>query len=406
MITVSPLWEQTNRDVFTLPATVQLLMELTDQSMPEISTNRLISFNFNKSGDCLSSVLTQDTITFSFDNSDGAFNYNPENDVYQYAKVDVYCGYTDSINSRWTNNQCGTYYVSNTEASGNKTVFTAKKILGFMTGKFEFPVGASELVMTGEALAKETILQAQNSNGVPCKNIGLIFDSSLSEYNLKLLPTDNYSYAEILQLIANAFQCVLFVDESNFIHIEKLGNVSEDYVLSEKISYEYPKKKLAEKIGDIRLYTNHGNSQTAPTFEESGGELIITNPIVTNSYQSFLLANHTFSFLSVSRKKITGNFRADPRICLFDIIIIPNGKDVSVCAVTKINFTYNGGWRGTYEAVVIDTATIDMRICDIEMLKIKQIKSLRVGQLSPNTVSDDADEYIATKNNEIMLWEE
>ena len=409
MYNVLPFWEKTNRDAFTTAASIQILVEKrTEPAILEIiKDERLISFNSNKSGDCLAGILTQDTITITFDNSDELFAYDIYNDIYQYAEVTVMCGYENTALNQQSLIPFGKYFICNAELNRNKMTFTAKSILGFMNRKFDFPVGVEELVLTGTELVEMVKDQAHENLSISRSSYGFIIDNSLSERTLRLLPSDNYSYAEILQLIANAFQCVLYVDRNSKIHIDKLGDVSENYVLSEKISYENPKLKIAEKIGDIDLYTNHGMSHTtAASPDDTGGLLTVTNPIVRDSFQSFELANHIISFQSVSRKRITGNFRADPRIDLFDIIIVPNNGELSVCAITKANFTYSGSWRGTYEAVAIDTATIDMRICDIEMIKIKQLKSLKVGQLSPNTVSDDADEYIATKNNEIMLWEE
>lgn len=406
MYNVLPLWDRTNRDALTLPAKVFVMIELRDQEHTIISSaDRLISFNLNKSGDCLSGVLTQDTITFSIDNSDGAFSYDPENDVYQYAKVSPMFSFYDSINDDRAGIEYQNYYISNTEASGNKMIFTAKSLLGFMNEKFSFPEGGTELVLTGAELVASVITQAQSSNGVPVNSIRTVLDSSLSDYEVKLLSTDNYSYAEILQLVANAFQCVLLTRGANYIYIVKLGDVSEDYVLSEKISYEYPKKKLAEKTGDINLYYNHGSSYASNAVSEEGGVLTVTNPIVKDYLQAIGLASHIFDFNAVSRKRITGNFRADPKIELFDIIIVPNGNSADVCAVTKMNFTYNGGWRGTYEATAVNDAIISMKVCDLEMLKIKQIESFQIRKLSPNTVSDDEGNYITDSNGNAILWE-
>ena len=55
---VTAAWEQTNRDNFTRPANMALSFECTDGTSPIVSGSRLISFNYNKSGDPLSGILT------------------------------------------------------------------------------------------------------------------------------------------------------------------------------------------------------------------------------------------------------------------------------------------------------------------------------------------------------------
>ena len=402
---VTEAWEQTNRDNFTRPANVTLSMTLADGRKPIVSGSRLISFNYNKAGDCLSGILTQDTITFTFDNSDGRFNYDPENDVYQYSQVSIICGFMNVEYSAYDGIDGGIYYISNTESYGGKTTFTAKTILGFMSAKY-LVNDESSIEETGANIVESVINQAENEKGVPLNRINVVYDDSLNEYTLRIERADNYSLAEVLQLIANAYQCILYVDRAGTIHIDKLGDVSENYVLSGKISYEFPKVKLAEKIGDINLYYNHGSAHATNAESEEGGELTVTNPIMRDGYQALSLARYIMNFQASSRKRITGNFRADPRIDLFDIIVIPAGDKACVCAITKINFTFNGAWRGTFEAVEVSTARLDLRICDLEMLTLGQLESIPIEQLQPNTVSVDDGDYIATADGKLMLWEE
>lgn len=86
--------------------------------------------------------------------------------------------------------------------------------------------------------------------------------------------------------------------------------------------------------------------------------------------------------------------------------MIPNGNKVSVCCITKINFTFNGAWRGTYEALEIADAMLDLRICDLEMLTLEQLESLRIEQLHPNTISDVDGDYLASSDGKLAFWKE
>ena len=379
---VTEAWEQTTRDNFTRPARVTISIDRTDGTSPIVSGSRLISFNFNKSGDCLAGVMTQDTVTFTFDNSDGRFTYDPDNDIYHNAKAVVYCSYMSADYQSYDQIRGGVYYISDIDSSAYKTTFTAKSILAFMKAKYAgFEGNCKDAVI-------DILSAAEDDKGVPEDEIPYDIDSGLENYNVKILASDNYSYAEALQLIANMCGCVLYVDRYRTICIKKLSTIASNYVISGKISYEFPKVKLAEKIGVINLYYNHGSGHAtnAGTARKAGGTQTVTNPILVSDFDALELARYIFDFQQENRKRITGSFRADPRLDLFDIVVVPVGDKVSACALTKINFTYNGAWRGTFEAVEIRNAPLDLRICDLEMLTLEQIDCIQLDKLNPNTV--------------------
>ena len=88
------------------------------------------------------------------------------------------------------------------------------------------------------------------------------------------------------------------------------------------------------------------------------------------------------------------------------MVAVPYLDKVIAGCITKINFTFNGAWRGTYEAVEIPNAEFDLRICDLEMLTLAQIESLRIVDLHPKTISDIEGEYMATVDGELAFWKE
>ena len=403
MQNVTQEWEQTNRDILTRPANVILTVHRTDGTSPIVGSNQLISFNYNKSGDCLSGILTQDTITFTFDNSDGRFDYDPENDIYTNASVNVYCGFMDSDYETYSGINGGFYYISDIDAANTKTTFVAKTILAFMKAKCS--------VYSGNCydVAIDILTQAGNDKGVPAEEISYQFDRNIMEnVSVSITSDDNYSMAEALQLIANACCCVLYVDRTGAIVIRRLTTTSENYVLSERISYEFPKLKIPEKIGVIKLYYNHGSgyATNSGSARKAGGTLSITNPILTNEFDAIDLARYTFNFQQDCRSRISGNFRADPRIDIFDVIVVPVNRKAPVAVVTKINFTFNGAWRGTYEVVEIGSGTYDLRIYNIEMLTTQQLSSIPIESLCPNTITDIDGDYMASSDGELALWEE
>ena len=91
---------------------------------------------------------------------------------------------------------------------------------------------------------------------------------------------------------------------------------------------------------------------------------------------------------------------------MFDLIVIPNGDYVDIAVITTINATYTGAWKADISAMTVKGAIMDLRICDIELLTIKQFEKLRIEQLSPNTISDIDGDYLASVNGELALWKE
>ena len=402
MQSVTESWKQTNRDNFTRPANMTLSFRCNDGTVPIVSGTKLITFNYNKSGDILSGVLTQDTITFTIDNSDGRFTYNPENDRFTLAPILITCGFARPDYQLYDGISGGRYYVSDVDAVNNRTSFVAKTILGFMKTQ------VGDLTGTAAEVAAAVIRAAELDDAVPSDDISYSLDSSLNSVDIEIRASDNYTQAEVLQLISNACGCVLYTDRIGTIVIKPLEQFTENYVLSGKISYEFPKVKVLEKTGRINMYYDHGSGyvSTNSTIRQSGATQTVTNPAIVDDFDAMDALWHMFQFNQVARKRITGNFRADPRIDLFDVVAVPYLNKVAVCCITKINFTFNGAWRGTYEAVEVPDAKIDLLIDDLEMLTIEQLGSIKIDDLHPNTISDIDGDYMAASEGSLAYWEE
>ena len=402
MQNVSQAWEQTNRDNFTRPAGMILSFTFADDTTATVSDSRIITFNYSKSGDILSGVLTQDTIKFEFDNFDGQFTYNPENDKYTGATVAVTCTFTAADYESSDPISGGLYYITDVNSENKKTTFTAKSILAFMKSTVD------DISGTCRQVVQSIITDANNDPAVPADNITYSLDSSLNSVTVSVYKTDNLSQAEVLQLIANACGCILYSDRTGRIHIEKLGTIAETYVLSGKISYEFPKAKVLEKVGRVMISYDHGagSGGTSGGGQQIGATQTMTNPIINDDFDAQAAMRNAYDIQQVARRRISGNFRADPRLDLFDIVSVPYQDMLSVCTLTKLNFTFNGGWRGTYEAIEISGSDVDMRICDIEMITAGQLESLRIEQLHPNTISDSDGNYMAASGGRLAFWEE
>jgi hypothetical protein len=405
-------FDETNRSLFTREANVIITIERADGRTPFITDNDLISFNHIKNGDALSGTLTQDKIIFTARNSNNRLDYDEEDaSVYENALVKVLEGFLNPERTAYDSVSGGTYYISSVKkgSRNDRYQFTAQTVLGFMTEKFYQFVASSN---NAYDIACDVIAQAEQSKGVPASTITLICSKALlKSVTIDLrYGQDNYSLAEVLQLIAAACRCIIFVDREGRIHIEQIGDVTEHYVLSNKFQYSPITVEYADKIGNVTLFSNHGQTATGTDFigDKIGGNQTMTIPILNDFSAQNDLVFYAYAILTKGRRRFKVKCRFNPAVDLFDIVIVPNGKDVSVAIITSISASFNGAWKADLQLMTLDSqsVTLDMRICDIELLTIEQLESIRIEQLEPNTISDIDGDYLASEDGELALWEE
>lgn len=384
-------WEETNRDYFTRPATVIVTIYQSDELSPIIGGNNIGSFTHEKSGDILSGILTQDKVTVVINDPEDRYNFADEsgNSIYKNAKMKVTEGFLRPDSPSYYGIDGGVYYISSVDSDSyqRKFTITAASILAFMTEKLMDVNG----VMFASELLYHVISQANNSKYVPSNSIPVEYDSSLDNITVEFNSSDNYSLAETLQLIANACSCILYVDRQGVIQIQKLNDTTEHYVLSGKILYEPLIVEFSDRIGNIELSSNHGQTTTRTQFEGDniGALQKATNVILNDDDNVIDIAIDMLYKLKAASKTYTANCRVDPALDLFDMIVVPYGKTVVPACVVGINAEFNGAWKGNIKAVTVDNVQLDLRICDIEMLTIEQFESLRIEQLDPNINQDD-----------------
>ena len=404
-------WEETNRSLFTRKAEIIVTIERADGKTPFISGSDLISFSHIKNGDILSGTLTQDRIVFTARNSNNRLDYDAENDndVYENARITVSEGFMNPQYTSYDGISGGVYYVSDVkrDSRNDRYQFTAQTILAFMTEKCKEEIFNATNAYT---MASKVIAQAEQSKGVPQTTIVMICNQSLLEDVTVYLVegTDNYSLAEVLQLIAASCGCILYVYRSGIIHIEKLGDVTEHYVMAHKFMYSPLSIEYAEKIGNVQIVSNHGRTTTGTDYEgdKIGGEKVATIPILNDLTCSEELMFYMYNNLTKGRRQFKAKVRFDPALDLYDLIVVPNGKDVSIAVITSISASYNGAWKADIQAKTFDSAQaiLDLRICDIELLTIEQLEHIRIENLEPNTISDIDGDYMASLDGELAFW--
>lgn len=403
---VSQDWQNTNRDYFTRQSAVLLSITQAEGATPIIGGSNILSFTHEKSGDILSGILTQDKIVAVINDPTNRLHFTDEdgNSIYKNARVQVTEGFMRPNSTIYEGIDGGIYFISGIDQDSyqRKFTITAATITAFMGEKLKDVHG----VMTAESLLEDVIYQAEHSKYVPSDDIAVHYDPVLKTVMVEYEESDDYSLAEVLQLIASACSCVLYVDRKGIIQIQKLGDICEHYILAGKILYSPLTVEYNDRIGNIELISNHGHTTTHTTFEGDniGALQRASNYLLNDDNVVIPTALHMYDMLTAATKKYTAQCRVDPSIDLFDMIVVPYGKRVCPACVTGIEVTFSGAWKGSIKAVTVDGVQLDLRICDLELLTIEQIESLTIEQLQPNTISDIDGDYMATKYDELALW--
>ena len=148
----------------------------------------------------------------------------------------------------------GNYYITEVKMleNGSKFQFTAQSVLAFFTDKAHQFIASSENCYE---LALNVMNQAVNSQGVPITSESETYDD-VFQCDQELLEsiavsyvwgTDDYTLAEILQMIACMSGCILYVDRTGIIHIDKPADITTHYVLSGRVSYIFVKFLLIRR---------------------------------------------------------------------------------------------------------------------------------------------------------------
>jgi hypothetical protein len=192
-----------------------------------------------------------------------------------------------------------------------------------------------------------------------------VIADGLGSYYVVDLHTD-LSIAEYLQLVANANQRVIHHNRNNQICLTSLRKTVCNYPMPLTFAYSYPEITLSKPLRDIVIKVN------TDTDADGDGKTDLTDKIVltvrsdgeSQTVDNRLLYDWSDEKLNsyaewvrdtlVSRKTVSGEFRADPRLEVLDVVSIESKYGViEPVALTTVKYTYNGSFRGYYEGRVI-----------------------------------------------------
>lgn len=309
--------------------------------------DEILSFTHEQHGDLNSGELTKNSIEFSINNIDG--RWNPSNPVgmekYLSERQRITVRYGMDVNGMVEWIHAGTFYLSEwrAPANGMEASFTARDV-------FEYLLNTPYTGRKSGTL-REIAEEAFSVAGVP-SDVDILFSDSLGQYSATIPEDGTHTCAEIVQMCANAASCIIRQDRYGSLHIERLNTEDSGYLIGSALSYAHPEVELTKQMKNVSV--SYGENLTHVLSVGAAGETqTVNNPLVSSEAQAAEIAAWVRDTLE-TRRSVHGEYRADPRLDLFDIVRVESKFGViEPVAITNIQYTYNGAYAGSYTGRVI-----------------------------------------------------
>lgn len=331
----------------------------------------ILSYKQFLNGDLFSFTLPDSGVTFEIDNVDGEWNPDNPSGFYSFfiemQKTSVYYQFDldgeGKKNSNWK--LCGTYYMSewNTPQNGISATFTARSLIDFMGKTFDpssisgYTYGNS---ITLRQLATEALTQADlptDANGdekwdvslIPTTNVVIpyrtITTSSTTTYEWDF----NYTCAEVLQLVCNAGRNVIRLSVDGDIVADTVSEELTDYQIDQFVSFYNSEYDMSRKLQSVVV-----NDYNPVSYNLDGEIQEVKNSLVQSQSNANEVSIWIGNLLN-KRKTISGEWRVDPRLEVYDLIKNENKYAINTVLVTGIEYNFSGVFKGSYEGRVIKT---------------------------------------------------
>lgn len=319
----------------------------------------LLSFTHEMDGDLLSGKLPKYSVEFILDNTDGRWDPNNPSGMGQYLserqKITVKYGLDVNGVIEWI--KAGTFYLSEWYAppNGLEARFVARDAFEFLL--------ATDLTKTSNMSSTQygnlAFIISWATNSLYLDGIMVdVSDTALKNSEGREFRVDR-TYAEMVQKCANAACCILRYDRNGALYAESMKNTLTDYKIPLALSYTYPEitlsKPLKKVVVDYGKVDGNGNSVVHELSVANNGEIqTVTNDYIYTAEAAETVAEWVSSVLK-ARKTVSGEFRADPRLDLYDIVQVEDryGRWLTV-AITNIKYTFNGSFKGSYTGRILE----------------------------------------------------
>lgn len=306
----------------------------------------ILSYTHEQHGCISSGELPKNSIEFSLNNADGRWNLgNPtgvERFLCERQRVVVRYGMDIGGTVEWV--QAGTFYLSEWRTPPNtlEACFVARDIFEYLLNN-DYTASQSG---TLQQLASHAVFTAS----VPT-DYTIRVDSSLSAWSAER--PEKCTSAELIQLCANAGKCVVWENRAGSLQIVPMSTTHSGFTITAFNSYYHPETILSKQLKAVAV-TYNGDQTYTLTVGSAGETQTIHNPLIQTEAQAAMVAAWIRDNL-ISRETIEGEFRADPRLDVYDIVSVETRYGVKAnVVITNIKYTYTGCFRGTYSGRVIN----------------------------------------------------
>lgn len=318
----------------------------------------IISFEHTQQGHANTGEIPQVSVRFSLDNSHELWNpFNPLGNTKYLAerlRIDVRYGLDVKGITEWID--AGSFFLSEWSAPSNglEASFVAKGAIDLLQNKKFVPNFANNSLY-------DMAFSALDINYSGYSTIALSASDVLKNYPAAF-PTEELTSAVVLQMCANAASCVMKHPRSGgVIQITRPEKQNLDYTIPMSLSYSHPEIELSKPMKAVSVSYIYRDGEIEEdekqTYEldvaDFGETQTVDNIFVSSAEQAAEVAEWVKNTL-VSRKMVKGEFRADPRLDLYDIVTVESKYGALYpVLITYIKYTYNGSFHGSYEGRVI-----------------------------------------------------
>lgn len=311
----------------------------------------IFNYTHEQTGHLNSGELPKNSITFTLDNTDGRWNPNNPSGMEQYLserqRLRVRYGLDVNGVVEWI--KAGTFYLSEWRVPNNglEASFVARDIFEYLLNEI-YTKGKSGTLY-------DLIEDAFESAGVPY-DFEYVLDSSLKTRSATI-PDGEHTCAEIVQMCANAGGCVIYQDRDGKLHVEPLSKVHSGAIIPLTLSYSHPEIELSKPLKNVDV--SYGEEKPYSLSVGNNGETqTVSNQLIGNQEQAKFIAEWVRDTLT-TRKTVSGEYRADPRLDVFDIVAVASKYgDLQNVALTSIKYTFNGSFRGEYKGRLLEVGNI------------------------------------------------
>lgn len=338
--------------------------ELALGHMLTLGKTDIISYTHEQYGDLLSGEIPKYSIEFTIDNSSGRWDPNNPQGMEKYLaerqKLTVRYGLDIDGEIEWING--GTFYLSEwyTPSNGFEARFVARDVFEFLL---------SPQLEGGSVYGNFAHLITSATSAFLPDDTKVTVDASLSSSAGRTAPAG--TAAEWVQKCANGGCSIIRYDRNGNLYIGRLDKTLSEYRVPLSLSYSHPEISLSKPLKDVTADYSFVEIQRDPetnaiisrdTITEtyklsvgtSGETQTVSNDFLKSEEEARAVAEWVGGILK-NRKTISGEFRADPRLDLYDVVTVESKYGaLTPVVITNVKYIFNGSFRGSYTGRVLE----------------------------------------------------